>query len=111
MPTSTKSRDTAVSVAPKSAVQAPRILAADDQQHILEAIELLVKPQGYLVDTARSPVLVREALASTSYDAVLIVTDHDCVDYVNLAASSRLIVDTRNACARAGAVGGHIVKA
>src|SRR5215469_17299501 len=72
MPTSTKSRDTAVSISAKSAVQAPRILAADDQQHILEAIELLVKPQGYLVDTARSPVLVREALASTSYDAVLI---------------------------------------
>jgi DNA-binding NtrC family response regulator len=72
MPTSTKSRDTALSVSPKSPVQAPRILAADDQQHILEAIELLVKPQGYMVDTARSPVLVREALASTAYDAVLI---------------------------------------
>ena len=26
---------------------APRILAADDQQHILEALELLLKPQGY----------------------------------------------------------------
>ena len=46
-----------------------------------------------------------------SYDAVLIVTDHDCVDYVSLAESARLIVDTRNACARAGAVGEHIVKA
>ena len=46
-----------------------------------------------------------------SYDAVLIVTDHDDVDYVSLAKSARLIVDTRNACARAGAVGPHIVKA
>ena len=31
-----------------------------------------LKPQGYDVDVARSPELVREALSSTSYDAVLI---------------------------------------
>ena len=45
------------------------------------------------------------------YDAVLIVTDHDCIDYVSLAKGARLIIDTRNACARAGAMGEHIVKA
>jgi DNA-binding NtrC family response regulator len=50
----------------------PRILAADDQQHVLEALELLLRPQGYEVETAKSPALVREALASESYDAVLI---------------------------------------
>jgi DNA-binding NtrC family response regulator len=50
----------------------PRVLAADDQQHILEAIQLLLKPQGYKVDVVRSPELAREALAGTSYDAVLI---------------------------------------
>ena len=50
----------------------PRILAADDQQYILEAIELLLKPQGYKVDAARSPELAREALATAQYDAVLI---------------------------------------
>lgn len=50
----------------------PRVLAADDQQHILEAIELMLRPQGYEVDTARSPVLVREALLTGSYDTVLI---------------------------------------
>jgi DNA-binding NtrC family response regulator len=50
----------------------PRILAADDQQHVLEALELLLRPQGYDVDTARSTSLVREALATGSYDAVLI---------------------------------------
>ncbi len=49
-----------------------RVLAADDQQDILDAIELLLRPQGYEVDFARSPVLVREALASGSYDAALI---------------------------------------
>jgi len=50
----------------------PRILAADDQQHVLEAIEMLLRPQGYEVETAKSPALVREALATGSYDSVLI---------------------------------------
>jgi DNA-binding NtrC family response regulator len=50
----------------------PCVLAADDQQHILEALELLLKPQGYKVETARAPELVREALATGTYDAVLI---------------------------------------
>lgn len=49
-----------------------RVLAADDQQHILDAIELLLRPEGYEVDFARSPVLVREALATATYDAALI---------------------------------------
>ena len=31
------------------------------------------------------------------YDAALIVTDHDAVDYAQLVAASRLVVDTRNA--------------
>ncbi len=48
------------------------MLAADDQQHILDAIELLLRPEGYEVDFARSPVLVREALATATYDAALI---------------------------------------
>src|SRR5450755_2168400 len=50
----------------------PRILAADDQQHVLEALELLLRPQGYDVETARSPALVRDALSTGSYDALLI---------------------------------------
>jgi DNA-binding NtrC family response regulator len=49
-----------------------RILAADDQPHILEALELLLRPAGFVVDTAKSPAAAREALASEFYDAVLI---------------------------------------
>ena len=49
-----------------------RILAADDQPHILEALELLLRPAGFAVDTAKSPAAVRESLASEFYDAVLI---------------------------------------
>ena len=49
-----------------------RVLAADDQQPILDAIEFLLRPHGYAVDTARSPALVREALLTNTYDALLI---------------------------------------
>src|SRR5579864_666069 len=72
MPTSAKPRESNIPAPPKSGGKPPRILAADDQQDILEAIELLLKPQGYKVDVVRSPVLAREALDSNSYDAVLI---------------------------------------
>src|SRR3974390_3769249 len=50
----------------------PRVMAVDDQQDILDAIELLLNAQGYDVETARSPQLMREALASGSYAALLI---------------------------------------
>jgi len=47
----------------------------------------------------------------SSYDAVLIATDHDGIDYAELAKTARLIVDTRNACRRAGVVAANIVSA
>src|SRR5438094_5383070 len=72
MPTSTKPREVGIPAVLTKAGSAPRILAADDQQHILEAIELLLKPQGYKVDVVRSPELARDALLSKQYDAVLI---------------------------------------
>src|SRR5499425_909148 len=71
MPTTTKPRDLSIPIVGTKS-PAPRVLAADDQQHILEALELLLKPQGYKVDAVRSPELVREALASGTYDALLI---------------------------------------
>ena len=71
MPTSANPGDVGITK-PAVKFSAPRVLAADDQQHILEAIELLLKPRGYEVDLVRSPGLAREILASSSYDAVLI---------------------------------------
>src|SRR6266700_8293451 len=68
----TKSEQFSTTIAPKSSKDRPRILAADDQQHVLEAIELLLRPQGYEVETAKSPTLVREALSTGCYDSVLI---------------------------------------
>jgi len=49
-----------------------RVLVADDQPHILEAVELLLEPQGIQVDCARSPQLLLEALGQADYDVLLI---------------------------------------
>jgi DNA-binding NtrC family response regulator len=49
-----------------------RILVADDQPHILEAVELLLTPQGIHVDCVRSPQLLLEALSEADYDVLLI---------------------------------------
>jgi UDP-N-acetyl-D-glucosamine dehydrogenase len=46
-----------------------------------------------------------------SYDAAVIVTDHDAVDYGLLCRASRIVVDTRNAVARAGVRSEIVVKA
>ncbi|MEM6823639.1 MAG: nucleotide sugar dehydrogenase [Pseudomonadota bacterium] len=48
---------------------------------------------------------------SAGYDAALIVTDHDAVDYHAVLAHAPLVVDTRNACRRAGADGPNLVLA
>ena len=47
----------------------------------------------------------------SKYDAVLIATDHDSIDYKALATHAKLVIDTRNACSRAGATGPNIAKA
>jgi UDP-N-acetyl-D-glucosamine dehydrogenase len=52
-----------------------------------------------------------EPKAIGSYDAVLIATDHDNVDYRALVEHASLVIDTRNACARAGMTSPKIVKA
>jgi DNA-binding NtrC family response regulator len=72
MAISEKTSDLSVPILTKNVNVPPRILAADDQEDILEAIELLLKPHGYRVDTVRSPMLVRESLSDNPYDAVLI---------------------------------------
>ena len=49
-----------------------RVLVADDQPHVLEAVELLLKPNGIDVDCVRSPQVLLEALYERDYDVVLI---------------------------------------
>lgn len=52
-----------------------------------------------------------DARTLSGFDAVLIATDHDDVDYKFLVGNSKLVVDTRNACARASAMADHVFKA
>lgn len=49
-----------------------RILAADDQPSILEALELMLEPHGIEVDCVRAPQQVLEALSEREYDVLLI---------------------------------------
>src|SRR6202167_6793721 len=75
MPTSAKPQDLHALSSSHASVdkkRAPRILAADDQPHILEALELLLHPQSYRLESVKSPREVKEALATESYDALLI---------------------------------------
>ena len=51
---------------------APRILIADDQRDVLEALKLLLKAEGYDVETATSPRGVLSALDARDFDALLI---------------------------------------
>ncbi|MFC0218391.1 nucleotide sugar dehydrogenase [Pseudochelatococcus lubricantis] len=58
----------------------------------------------------RRSVALDEATLSAC-DAALIATDHDGVDYALVARRLPLVVDTRNALARAGIAGENVVKA
>ena len=49
----------------------PRILLADDQGMVLEALRLLLKQEGYEADAVTRPNEVLSALQSTDYDVVL----------------------------------------
>jgi UDP-N-acetyl-D-glucosamine dehydrogenase len=57
----------------------------------------------------RSTPLTPSELAN--FDIAIICTDHDAIDYRLLVESCRLIVDTRNVCARLGLAGPHVIKA
>ncbi len=51
---------------------APRILVADDQSDVLEALKLLLKGEGYDVEAVASPRGVLAALDKRDFDALLI---------------------------------------
>src|SRR5437867_1619920 len=50
----------------------PRILVADDQPDVLEALKLLLKGEGYEVESATSPRAVLSALEARDFDALLV---------------------------------------
>jgi DNA-binding NtrC family response regulator len=49
----------------------PRVLVADDQPAILDALRLLLTDEGFEVETARSPQQLLSAIEEREYDAVL----------------------------------------
>jgi DNA-binding NtrC family response regulator len=49
-----------------------RLLIADDQRDVLEALRLLLKPEGFAVETAAAPSAVLDAVKTREFDAVLI---------------------------------------
>lgn len=53
-------------------VSNPRVLIADDQRDVLEALRLLLKGEGYIIETTSSPGGVLDALQSRQFDTVLI---------------------------------------
>jgi len=51
---------------------APRVLVADDQRDVIEALRLLLKPEGYELAAVSSPSGVLDALQNQEFDAALI---------------------------------------
>lgn len=52
-------------------VKGARILVADDQRDVLEALRLLLKPEGYVIETATSPAAALRALETSDFDVAL----------------------------------------
>ena len=48
-----------------------RVLVADDQRDVLEALRLLLKSEGFAIETATSPAGILSALDAKDFDAVL----------------------------------------
>src|SRR5256714_11186539 len=55
-----------------SNANAPRVLVADDQPDVLEALRLLLKTEGYQIELVSSPAGVLNALDAREFDVVLI---------------------------------------
>src|SRR5436189_3927668 len=50
----------------------PRVLIADDQSDVLEALRLLLKAEGFQLETASSPAGVLAAIEAREFDVALI---------------------------------------
>lgn len=55
----------------KMSTSTRRVLIADDQPDVIEALRLLLKAEGYAIETAASPAGVRAALDDREFDVIL----------------------------------------
>ena len=58
--------------APAGVLQGARILVADDQPDVLQALRLLLKAEGAQIETATSPAAVLAAVDARDFDVALI---------------------------------------
>jgi DNA-binding NtrC family response regulator len=49
----------------------PRVLVADDQADVLEALRLLLKGEGYQIEAVTSPAAIMDVLETREFDAIL----------------------------------------
>ena len=73
----------------------PRILIADDQPDLLDALRLLLKGQGIDYDAVTSPEAALSALQSRAFDLVLMD-----LNYTGDTTSAREGIDLPRACSR-----------
>ena len=69
MPTKVQEIETTATAAPKA--EPARVLIADDQADVREALRLLLKAEGYKTETVNSPNAALEAIQSGEFDVVL----------------------------------------
>jgi len=58
--------------APVETAVTPRVLIADDQPDVLEALRLLLKGEGYQLESAGSPAAILDAVDAQEFDVALI---------------------------------------
>ena len=61
----------AFDIKPETDTALPRILIADDQPDVLEALRLLLKGHGYVTESVASPAALLDSLATKQFDLVL----------------------------------------
>jgi UDP-N-acetyl-D-glucosamine dehydrogenase len=71
-------------------------------------VPVFPKMRGH--DVSLSSVPLNNEIVKT-YDAILVVTDHDSIDWDLIALNSKLTIDTRNALASCNDIRGRLVKA
>src|SRR5277367_3611181 len=60
-----------IEITPETNTPLPRILIADDQPDVLEALRLLLKGHGYVTESVTSPAAIIESLTNKQFDLVL----------------------------------------
>ena len=53
-------------------MDSPRILIADDQPHVLDALQLLLKNEGFVSEAVNSPAAVIDAVENRNFDLLLL---------------------------------------